>query len=233
MQMWSGRPPAHADASEKVSGHDSLTHAHADSRQVRVERADARAMADDDHPSPAPTSRSGERDSPGSRGCDSCAEVCKVVDTCVEAVDARAEALSDWCFDGLSETDRRTRRRGPELDERRRPCESVRRQPGPGLKPPERQVRARPQGPVETPRREAMPSKRELQRRHVPAPRTGAENARAKWSRAAVPAEKSPSSRSGKAVGRKPRPALKTTQSAARLRPEDPVGRSHIEPAPA
>jgi hypothetical protein len=102
MQMWSGRPPAHADAPEDVSGHDSLTHAHADSRQVCVERADARTMADDDRPSPAPTSWSGERDSSGSRGCDPCAEVRKVVDACVETVEARAETLSDWCLDGAA-----------------------------------------------------------------------------------------------------------------------------------
>jgi hypothetical protein len=71
-----------------------------------------------------------------------------------------------------------------------------------------------------------MPSERELQRCHVPAPRTRAENTRAERSRAAVPAEESASSRSGKAVERKPSQALKTTERAARLRPEDPVGRS-------
>jgi hypothetical protein len=233
MQMWSGGPPAHAEASEEVSGHDSLTHAHADSRQVRVERADARTMADDDRLSPAGPRRTGERDSSGSRGCDPCAEVCKVVDACVETVDARAEALSDWCLDWLSETDRRPRRRGPELDERRRPGESVGHQSGPGLKPPERQVRARPQGPVESPRREAMPGERELQRPPRPSPaHPRGEHAR-RVERATVPAEESPSRRSGRAVGWKPGPALKTTQRAPRLRPEDPVGRTHIEPAPA
>jgi hypothetical protein len=39
--MWSGRPPCPADAPKNVSGRDALAGPHADSREVRVERADA------------------------------------------------------------------------------------------------------------------------------------------------------------------------------------------------
>src|SRR5438094_8823827 len=82
------------DEAEALAGLDSAAAVDVDCREVRVERADAVAVEDDDQLAPPAARESGERDAAGRCRLHGRAGGRNQVDACVEAVAARAEGVA-------------------------------------------------------------------------------------------------------------------------------------------
>src|SRR4051794_25067932 len=136
---------------------------------MSVERASAAAVRDGDHVAQAtgPPARPG--DASTSRGEDGGAAGGGEVESRMELVVARAEAVADHCRDRTREADGRAARRSPESAGRAGPGDSVASQTRPALEAHQRGLEVRSVAAVDGAGGKAMPREQELDLRDVEA----------------------------------------------------------------
>jgi hypothetical protein len=227
MKMRTGRIARLPDPSEDGASGHALPKPHPDPREMRVQRPEAAVVSDRDEQSPAvPSSRPHD---PAGGGClDRSAGAGEQVDACVEPVAARAESVAYRREQRTSKHERRVARRHVELRVRPRAGRAARRQSTQQLKAAERACDLRAEATVESPRRKAIPGKRELKRNDIRASFSPPQEAVAER----VPcerAERPPRLRANNTVHGQMRPSLETTNGALGRTIESPVDDAAVQ----
>src|SRR5439155_4424122 len=230
MQVRTGRVARRADEPDADSLPDPDAEPDVDTRKVRVHRALAMSVGDDDEEAPAAVPPPGPDDAAGLRGVDGRTHRRREVDPRVPAIAARPEAVAEHRRGHRpGEWDRNRGRRSSERLKRRRAGDAVRLQREPVLEAAQRLVDVPAEDPVEGAGGEAVLGGPELQRRNVPAFVADLELAGAEPV-AGEAAERFAGLRAGDPVDRDVGTLL---EAANRLRcagPADPVDRALIEP---
>jgi CDP-diacylglycerol--glycerol-3-phosphate 3-phosphatidyltransferase len=201
-----------------------------DPREVRVERADAANVPNDDEVAVAAGVPLRVGHPPGASGADGSPIGRREVDPRMEAVVAGSEAVSDRSADRPHEADRGPRRRRTQRAHRSRAGYPVAPQAAPALVTEQRESGAGAEDAVDRPGREAVPGEEELEAGDVPTHHPLVQRAVPEAMACETP-ERRPCPRPGDAVDDEAGAALKAPDRRRRAWAGDAVDRAAVHPS--